>query len=362
MMLTRFCGCRRSETIREKRQRGAQLPTEILEVIFSRLSSRDNIRASAVCKEWLAVGVSVRMANKPPWLMFFPKYGDLYEFYDPCRRKTYWLELPKLYGCRICCSKDGWLLLHEPGTQFMFFCCPYTRKYIDLPELQLMNQDQIVTFSAAPTSPSCILFTVKHVSPNVVTVSTCRPGKTQWTSVDYLNSLPFVSRVSNNKLVYCQGLFYCLSLTGWLGVYDPQKSTWAVHSVPPPENFIVENSWKGEFVAEHNGDIFVVCTCAAINPVIYKLDHKDKVWVEMQTLGRMALFANTLSSHARTDLVGTMTNSVYFSKVRFYGKRCVSYSLTNGRYYPRNQRYDWGEQDTFESVWIEPPQDLSTFL
>ncbi|XP_047938034.1 F-box/kelch-repeat protein At1g57790-like [Salvia hispanica] len=342
-----------------KRQRGAQLPTELLEVIFSKLSSRDNIRASAVCKEWLAIAVSVRIANKPPWLMFFPKYGHLYEFYDPSRRKTYWLALPELYGCRICCSKDGWLLLYKPRTHSIFFCCPYTRKYINLPNLQLMNE--ILTFSAAPTSPSCILFTVKHVSPTVVTVSTCRPGKTQWTTVNYQNSVPFVSSISN-KLVYCQGLFYCLSLTDWLGVYDPKKSTWAVDSVPPPENFIVEDWWEGKFVAEHNGDIFVIYTCTAINPVIYKLDQKNKVWVEMQTLGRMALFANFLSSHARTDLLGTMTNSVYFSKVRFYGKRCVSYSLTNERYYPRKQRYDWGEQDTFESVWIEPPEDLSTFL
>ncbi|KAG6437234.1 hypothetical protein SASPL_102146 [Salvia splendens] len=340
----------------------SQLPTEILEVIFSKLSLRDNIRASAVCREWLAIAVSVRMANKPPWLMFFPKYGNLYEFYDLSQRKTYWLELPELDGSRVCCAKDGWLLLYKPRTQSIFFCCPYTREFINLPKLELMYQ--IITFSAAPTSPSCILFTIKHVSPTIVEVSTCRPGKTEWTTVNCQNRLPFVSSIWN-KLVYCQGLFYCLSLTGWLGVYDPEKSTWAVHSVPPPkclENFSVKNWWKGKFMAEHNGDIFVIYTCAATNPVIYKLDQTNKVWVKMRTLGGMALFANFLSSHARTDLLGTMTNNVYFSKVRFYGKRCVSYSLNNGRYYPRKQHYDWGEQDPYESVWIEPPEDLSTFL
>ncbi|KAI3471926.1 hypothetical protein Pfo_028614 [Paulownia fortunei] len=212
----------------DEQQTQSELPTELLELILSQLTLRDNIRASAVCKRWLAVAIS---------------------------RKTYWLELPELHGSRICYAKDGWLLLYKPRTQSVFFFCPYTRELIDLPSLELTYQ--IVAFSAAPTSPSCILFTVKHVSPTVVAVSTCRPGATEWATVNYQNRLPFVSSIWN-KLVFCKGLFYCLSLTGWLGVYNPEKSTWAVHSVPPPkcpENFFVKNWWKGKFMAEHNGDI-----------------------------------------------------------------------------------------------------------
>ncbi|XP_075474799.1 LOW QUALITY PROTEIN: F-box/kelch-repeat protein At1g57790-like [Primulina tabacum] len=340
----------------------SELPTELLELILSQLSLRDNVRASAVCKRWLAVAISIRITNKPPWLMFFPKFGDLYEFYDPSRRKTYWLELPELRTSRICYAKDGWLLLYKPRTHRVFFFCPYTREIIKLPRLELTYQ--IVAFSAAPSCPSCVLFTVKHVSPTVVAVSTCNPRATEWNTVNYQNRLPFVSSVWN-KLVFCKGLFYCLSLTGWLGVYSPEKNTWAVHTVPPPkcpENFFVKNWWKGKFMAEHNGDIFAIYTCSAVNPVIYKLDQANKEWVEMETLGGMTLFANFLSSHARIDLLGSLRNNVYFSKVRFYGKRCVSYSLDKGRYYPRKQCYDWGEQDPFESIWIEPPEDISTFL
>ncbi|XP_051150615.1 F-box/kelch-repeat protein At1g57790-like [Andrographis paniculata] len=339
-----------------------ELPTELLEAILSQLSLRDNIRASAVCWRWRRVANSVRRANKPPWLMFFPKFGDMYEFYDPSQRKTYWLELPELQGSRICYANDGWLLLYKPRTHNVFFYCPYTREVIDLPCLELTYQR--VAFSAAPTSPGCTLFTVTHVSPTIVAVSTCHPGDTEWATVNYQNRLPFVSSIWN-KLVYCKGLFYCLSLTGWLGVYNPDKGTWAVDSVPPPkcpENFFVKNWWKGKFMTEHNGDIFVIYTCSAVNPVVYKLDQTSKVWVEMESLCGMTLFANLLTSHARTDLLGMMRNNVYFSKVRFYGKRCVLYSLDNGRYYPRKQLYDWGEQDPFESVWIEAPDDLSVFL
>ncbi|KAL2487138.1 hypothetical protein Adt_31894 [Abeliophyllum distichum] len=176
--------------------------------------------------------------------MFFPKFGDLYEFYDPSRRKTYWLELPKLRGSRLCYARDGWLLLYKPRTQRVFFYCPYTQEKIKLPRRELAYQ--IVAFSATPTSPSCILFTVKHVRPTVVAISTCHPGATEWTTVNYQNHLPFVGSIWN-KLVFCNGLFYCLSLTGWLGVYNPNESTWVVHSVPPPkclENFFVKNRWK----------------------------------------------------------------------------------------------------------------------
>ncbi|WVZ05305.1 hypothetical protein V8G54_018651 [Vigna mungo] len=206
---------------------------------------------------------------------------------------------------------------------------------------------QIVAFSCAPTSPDCVLFTVKHVSPTVVAISTCYPGATEWTTINHPNRLPFVSSIWN-KLVFCNGLFYCLSLTGWLGVFDPVECIWSVLAVPPPkcpENFFAKNWWKGKFMTEHGGDILVIYTCC-----------------KMRTLDGVTLFASFLSSHSRTDLIGVMRNNVYFSKVRFYGKRCISFSLDDYRYYPRKQCHDWGEQDPFENIWIEPPKDFSACM
>ncbi|KAI3787012.1 hypothetical protein L1987_41161 [Smallanthus sonchifolius] len=254
------------------------LPVELLELIISRLTLKDNIRTSSVCKRWLSVALSVRKVNKPPWLMYFPKLGRVFEFYDPSQRKTYSLELPELHGCRICYNKDGWLLLYKPRTQRVLFFNPFTREMIKLPRFEMTYQ--IVAFSTSPKSPDCILFTVKHVSPTVVSISTCHPGATEWTTVNYHNRLPFVSSIWN-KLVFCNGLFYCLSLTGWLGVYDPVEHTWSIRIVPPPrcpDNFFVKNWWKGKFMAEHEGDIFVIYTCYSENPIIYKLDQNRSSW------------------------------------------------------------------------------------
>ncbi|KAI3830113.1 hypothetical protein L1987_04247 [Smallanthus sonchifolius] len=296
--------------LEEEEEAWSFLPVELLEYIISQLTLKDNIRTSAVCKAWFSVALSVRVVNKPPWLMYFPKLGNRFEFYDPSKRKTYSLELPELHGCRICYNKDGWLLLYKPRTQRVLFFNPFTREMIKLPRFEMTYQ--IVAFSSSPKSPNCIVFTVKHVSPTVVAISTCYPGATVWTTVNYHNRLPFVSSIWN-KLVFCNGLFYCLSLTGWLGVYDPNELTWTIRVVPPPrcpDNFFVKNWWKGKFMAEHKGDIFVIYTCYSENPIIYKLDQVNKEWVEMKTLEGVTLFASFLSSHARTDLLGMMRNSI----------------------------------------------------
>ncbi|GFY97837.1 hypothetical protein Acr_12g0003780 [Actinidia rufa] len=91
----------------EEQQTWSELPTELLELIMSHLTLKENICASAVCKKWLSVAISVRVVNRSPWIMYFPKSGNLYEFYDPAQRKTYSLTLPQLQCSRVCYTKDG---------------------------------------------------------------------------------------------------------------------------------------------------------------------------------------------------------------------------------------------------------------
>lgn len=343
-------------------QSWSEIPTELLELIISRLNLEDNIRVSSVCKRWNSIAISVRVANQSPWILYFPKSGNLHEFYDPSKRVTYACEIPELVGSRACYSKDGWLLLYKPTTNRVFFFNPFTQDSVNMPSFEINHQ--IVAFSSAPTSSECILFSIKHMSPTVVAISTCHPGATDWTTVNYANRLPFVSSIWN-KVIFVGGLFYCLSLTGWVGVYDPLKRTWDVLPVPPPkcpDHFFSKNWWKGKFIAEHKGEILVIYTCCNENPIIFKLDQTEMGWVEMKTLAGVTLFVSFLSSHSRTDLLGLMRNSIYFSKVRFFGKRCISYSVDKCRYYPCKRCYDWGEQDPFESIWIEPPEELSTFI
>ncbi|WJX84830.1 hypothetical protein P8452_67358 [Trifolium repens] len=344
-------------------QSWANLPTELLELILSRLVVADNIRASAVCKRWHSAASSVRVGDQSPWLMYFPKTDNCYDFYDPVHRKIYSLEFPELDDCRVCYTKDGWLLLCQKQwalNPHFFLFNPFTRERIQLPIRE--DRHSIAGFSCAPTSTGCVILTVDYISSYVVAISTCYPGADEWTTVNYENRPEFFGSIWN-KLVFCNGLFYCLSLTGWLGVFDPLECTWSVLEVHPPkclvEGFIAKNWSKEKFMTEHEGNIFLVNVCCGDNPVVFKLDQTQKEWKEVTTLDGVTLFASFMSSHSRTYVTGLMRNSVYFSKVRFYGKRCISFSLDDHRYYPNKQCRDWVEWDAFENIWIEPPKDFA---
>ncbi|KAL8036369.1 hypothetical protein ABFX02_12G153900 [Erythranthe guttata] len=338
------------------------LPSEVLEEIFNRLSLKDNIRASVVCKSWQSPAISVRKANTPPWLMSYPKSGDLFEFYNPTERKNYYLDLPEMRGTRICYVKDSWLLLYKPRTLRLFFFCPYTLEKIKMPKLQL--SDHIVAFSAPPTNPDCTLCMVRHVEREAVAISTCRMGENQWTTLTYECDPPFHSSMWN-KLVFCDGIFYCMSLTGLLGFYDPIERTWNISTVPPPhctDCLHLENRWRSKFMAEYEGDIYVTCTCALAEPFVYKLDWVKGVWDELVSLDGRTIFANYVSSCVRSELVGKLVGSVYFPKVLFYGKRCITYRPEGDRYSPKDDVYDWTEMEGFRSAWIEAPKNVDKFL
>jgi hypothetical protein len=259
-----------------EQQDWAELPSEILELILSRLIVVDNVRASVVCKRWNLVASSVRAVDQSPWLMYFSKTDKFYDFYDPVQRKTYSNEFPELDDRRVCYTKDGWLLLCRQQcaiTQHFSLFNPFTRELIQLPRFE--RTFCTAAFSCAPTSFECVILNFEDISSTVVAISTCYPGANKWTTVNYQHNSFFVVSIWD-KLVFSNGLFYCLSVAGWLGVYDPLECTWRVLEIPPPkclvENYIIKNWQKGKFITAHEGNIFVIHICCGEDPIIFKLD------------------------------------------------------------------------------------------
>ncbi|AEE83122.1 F-box-like domain superfamily [Arabidopsis suecica] len=115
----------------------ADLPSSLIEVIMSHLALKNNIRASAACKSWYEVGVSVRVVEKHPWLICFPKRGNLFEFRDPLHWKLYTLGLPELAESTVCYSRFGWLLMRKATSKDVFFFNPFSRDIISLPKCEL---------------------------------------------------------------------------------------------------------------------------------------------------------------------------------------------------------------------------------
>ncbi|CAH2048020.1 unnamed protein product [Thlaspi arvense] len=347
----------------------ADVPSGLLEAIMSYLSYKDSIRASAVCKAWRKAAVAVRVAEKYPWVVSFPKRGDSVYLFDPLERKMYTLNLPEIAGTNVCCSKDGWLLMRRSSFVDLFFFNPYTRELISLPKCELSFQ--AIAFSSAPTSGTCVVVALRPVRRDAIAISIWNLGACEWVAKEFTCSLGFDPYMHSN-LLYANDHFYCFDLGGVLLSFDPASSTvncesWDEHRCP----YLHNDEWLGLpkriYLVEQRGELFLMYTCGNERPMVYKL--VSSKWEEISSaaaLNGLTIFASLYSSETRVD-VPVMRNRVYFPRYGLHNNQCVSYSFDQGRFYPRKPLLKpinlWGMQPELcplQSIWIEPPS--KTFL
>uniref|UniRef100_A0A1J3EG87 F-box protein n=1 Tax=Noccaea caerulescens TaxID=107243 RepID=A0A1J3EG87_NOCCA len=156
----------RSMKKKRKSKNYSNLPTDLTLLIMQQLSLKDNICASVVCKAWKEACVSVRFKDPTPWLMVFPKDKEeyeLYELFDPSLEKTHTSKSPlELRGSHVEHCRDGWLLISDKYLTKTLFFNPFTQERIDLP-CPGMCLNHPLAFSCAPTSTSCVIFSVCQI-------------------------------------------------------------------------------------------------------------------------------------------------------------------------------------------------------
>ncbi|XP_051149146.1 F-box/kelch-repeat protein At1g57790-like isoform X2 [Andrographis paniculata] len=334
----------------------SDLSKEVLELILSRLSLIDNIRASVVCKNWLAAAVSVRKINKIPWPMDIPERSWFFSFYDLTQGKTHWLTLPGLRPAAIYYVKYGWLLSFDHYTCRLFFTNPYTRTEIECPKLE--GNWNKVAFSAPPTLPSCIVFTVDEVTPDSVAIHTCHPGDKEWTTMVCENNRNFCCSLYN-RIVVCNGIFYSLSTTGWVGVYHTEQCSWKVLPISPPnclEIPPVGDWWKQRFLAEYDGEIVAVYAQIGVVAAVYRLDEVHGFWEKIEDLNGRTFFASLVTSYIKADLPGKMGDNIYFPRVQFHKQHRIMYSMRKRRYYPGVKAFDLSDESLLTNFWIDSPE------
>ncbi|CAA7022020.1 unnamed protein product [Microthlaspi erraticum] len=308
------------------------IPSELLQEILSRLGPKANIQASVVCKTWFEAAVSVRKLPLLPWL-FYPlkdKDGD-YILFDPLRSQKYEKNVPDLkdHGA-VSCSRDGWLLvvthIYDSPPQRMFFFNPFTQERIYLPNRSPFSSGSCLAFSAAPTSTSCLVISFSQLPlGGDFVIATWRPGETVWTVHRYWN-LP--SRGRWNKCVFSNGVFYALSLCGYVGVFDPSKESWDVLPVIPwhcPGFCEIDFSSKKVFLMEHDGNIFVMSASRneknnnKRNRLVFRLNLERMVWEDKSDVcGGLTVFASYIDL---VDVSAKERNGTYPSSndlVRLY--------------------------------------------
>ncbi|XP_033134839.1 F-box protein At4g00893 [Brassica rapa] len=265
--------------------------------------------------------------------MYLPKRGNLFELYDPLQQKMYTLNLPELAKSTVCYSRDGWLLMRKTASNKMFFFNPFTRKLINLPNCELSYD--AIDFSCAPTSGTCVLLAFKHARFGITTTSTCHPGATEWITEDLHFTLSFGNdELKHSNVVYAIRRFHCLDGNGSLYNFEPSTRVWRYEMVLLPDCPYISYRFRYEygrkkkkiFLAVRKGDFFKIITCGGEKPIVYKLDSIQWKEINSTTLEGFTIFTSLYSSEMRVNLPW-MRNSVYFPKLRFSCKCCVSYSF-----------------------------------
>ncbi|KAF8084761.1 hypothetical protein N665_0703s0016 [Sinapis alba] len=335
------------------------IPSELLQEILSRLSLKSNIQASAVCKTWCEAAVSVRKLQPRPWL-FYPLRGledGNYILFDPSRSKTYKFSFPLLKGYVLSYSRDGWLLVKKTHSlsYLVFLFNPFTRKHIFLPKVSLTS-GYCLAFSASPTSTSCMVISCNCTSsiPSCIVINTWRPGETVWTTHRFKNQLPG-GRL--NHCVFSNGMFYCLSTCGYLGVFNPPRATWNILPVRPCLAFRQVDMTRRMLMTEHEGDIFVMFTSRNKNPSVFKLNLKRMAWEKKRELGGLTVFASHPSSLTRATLSVKERNRLYPSRNGHLG---VYFSLGDDEKII-SSRPPSSNYFSNRIAWVFPPHDNVSF-
>ncbi|XP_051132838.1 F-box/kelch-repeat protein At1g57790-like isoform X2 [Andrographis paniculata] len=307
----------------EQEQEEFYLPTDILVLILSMLSVRDISQASGVCRKWRAAAATAQNLGKVPLLLHLQKYSHQpYQFIDlSLSRQPRSLSLPR---CR--------------------------RESVQLPRLSVEFKGG--AFSGTPKSPNCLVFTIYISEETRATISTCRPGDDTWTTVTYQSQYPLRSCVWSS-IMACNGCFYCLNQTEQVAVYDPMRSTWRVFN---EDAYSEGKDWVETaskwFMAEHNGDIYIVWMSFVSQPIVYKLDLTKFYWLDVTSLEGLTFFASATGSYVKDNMPRWMRDCIFFAKPNYGKKNLMCYSLLHERYY---RKCFSPPDELHEAVWIDAP-------
>ncbi|CAH2071354.1 unnamed protein product [Thlaspi arvense] len=349
---------RKAEVKNEIANKGFYLPMELLLVILSRLSLKDNVRASSVCKAWHDAAVSVR--SNSPWLVYFntTPTGVSYGFYDPMeKKKTQSMKLPnEPFYTRLFYSKDGWLLLsvyyHKAEPPRLVFFNPFTQAHIILPSIKTSRAD--FAFSCAPTNESCVVCCISNRTRHRFLIHTWYHGAAEW--VTELLHIPLLSRFrGRNDIMFSDGCFWLEDRHGRLRLFDPVARTWDTLSVPKVLPFLM-------CTTEHKGNIFRVSFFYESNQkrlVLFRLDRSMLVWEKMETFDGLSIFVSNNSSIVTNGLAGDMCNIVHEWNSHLDPYRLFKHSLCTGSLCTDKDDPGLDSSTNGEvlrsAVWIEPP-------
>ncbi|PIA38934.1 hypothetical protein AQUCO_02700254v1 [Aquilegia coerulea] len=351
-----------NDSVESKVLSSVGLPRDVLLSITARLSLPvDHMNFRLVCKTFaLLVPHSGQWTRTQyPSLMFSNREKSKCSFLDPMYNVDCCFDMPELLGARICFSKDGWLLMKK-GDRSMFFFNPFTKTTIRLPDLPELHFGlNGLSFTAPPTSSSCIVFGFFNFL-SYVRICFLHLGDKGWNNSEHPNNVEIA--LSNNNPVFYNGAFYCLGLEGHLGVFNLSKCGWNVFQTPHQGNL---DEGNGEMLAhqsylvECNGEMLAVFIGHMGKWVhVYKLDWTFMNWRLLKSLEDHVLFVSRTTSLSMKAVNKQMRNKIYFPFSFNHKNNGVFYCLETSKW--QSSFGDFLKEDIYDTMeilhctWIQP--------
>nr|XP_011470415.1 PREDICTED: F-box protein At2g26160-like [Fragaria vesca subsp. vesca] len=321
----------------------SQLPKNLLNSVLGRLELLgDYLRFSIVCKPWYWVAkdnknifATRQSCHPPPMLLINTDNEDTWKVYNVMDNKLLDMEV-RLPNTRFCGSSKGWLIYVEKNNYAITLVNPFFRvrgrrekqnSLIHLPPLLPPINDfyrqhfdylvHKVVISADPllNANECIVVVITEPFSQLAFI---RLGKdSTWTFVDWRHRARGFCEV-----VFLEGKLYgvqcdnrVLSCEINSRFHSGLKIVARSFLINWTKNYLVYLNEKGLLlvhrliVKDEDG------RPRTVKFVIYKLNFNKRKWIEINTLGDVALFVGDNSSFSVTasSFRGCLPNSVYFS-------------------------------------------------
>ena len=309
------------------------LPEELLSLILSRVYFSDYPKFRATCTSWRRVSPPLELTphypkHQSPCLLLHGLRRTI-EFFNPMYNITYKTDISKLSHTTVYSFNHGWFLMGSRDGHHVFFLDPFTKVKVEIPNIPSIVTFDKICFTSSPTSSDCMVIGF-DICFGYLRVGFIKRGEENWTIEAFVSSIRF-HLTDSNPILY-NGQYYCLDITGNLGVIKPEsiRDSWCIYPQRLPRKL---RDTLQSFIVESNGDILSVYVQRGRDQrvCVYKLDFSKMVWERIEDLGNRTLYISNTTSFSTNSTIGKMGNKIFFPK--FNGKDGVFYSLVSKRYH-----------------------------
>ncbi|TXG65531.1 hypothetical protein EZV62_006806 [Acer yangbiense] len=290
--------------------------------------------------------------------------------HDPIRKQKQTIFENKegaiFVGAEFCAARDGWVLFSKREdmatgeTTLLFFYNPFNKRIIKLDRSNL--EVSAATFTTAPDSPDCLIFTYTKYSTKTFSIGTYSPSKKTWKRFYFAGNHGRI-----RSLIYIEGVFYC-SFRGYgggiLGSFNHATQEWKTYRYPVGvvngDIHLIEYDSKLVLAYSFWGYIRYKVGSVQHKWQLYYFDNSiERNWCEIENLENGLLFLSIGMNNSMLVPVAEETSDLRNSTHVFFTTFGCKSAFQSKEFAGQSCRklYGWlgREENLVSKIWIYPP-------